>query len=193
MFQMIHCNLATLLAQRHMKIAKIHQDTRISRTTLTSLAYGHAQGIQFDTLNTLCTYLNVSAADMILHLPIDIIWEKKVYSESSHVRYDTVILTIKERGKEKHHPLCMETRNYEDDGTKYSVSLTFTAPADEPDMPVASEEEVKACKEIIAALPVEFATDVSRDMMSTLSPVDPVDAENEAEVLFESPFPSLNY
>ena len=95
---MIHCNLATLLAQRHMKIAKIHQDTRISRTTLTSLAYGHAQGIQFDTLNTLCTYLNVSAADMILHLPIDIIWEKKVYSESSHVRYDTVILTIKERG-----------------------------------------------------------------------------------------------
>ena len=78
MFQMIHCNLATLLAQRHMKIAKIHQDTRISRTTLTSLAYGHAQGIQFDTLNTLCTYLNVSAADMILHLPIDIIWEKKV-------------------------------------------------------------------------------------------------------------------
>ena len=87
----------------------------------------------------------------------------------------------------------METSNYEDDGTKYGVSLTFTAPADEPDMPVASEEEVKTCKEIIAALPVEFATDVSRDMMSALSPVDPFDEENEAEVLFESPFPSLNY
>ena len=193
MFHMIHCNLATLLAQRHMKIAKIHQDTRISRTTLTSLAYGHAQGIQFDTLNTLCTYLNVSAADMILHLPLDITWEKETYSESNYVRYDTVFLTIKERGKEKRYPLCMETSNYGDDGTKYSVSLTFTAPKDEPEMPVASDAEVKACKEIIASLPVEFATDVSRDMMSSLSPVDPFDEENEAEVIFESPFPNLDY
>ena len=70
---MIHCNLATLLAQRNLKISKVYQDTGISRTTLTALAYNHAQGIQFETLNTLCTYLKVSPTDLILHVPVGLV------------------------------------------------------------------------------------------------------------------------
>ena len=63
---MIHCNLATLLAQRNLKISKVYQDTGISRTTLTALAYNHAQGIQFETLNTLCTYSRATIAPLML-------------------------------------------------------------------------------------------------------------------------------
>ena len=80
---MIHCNLATLLAQRNLKISKVYQDTGISRTTLTALAYNHAQGIQFDTLNTLCTYLKVAPTDLILHVPVDVTWTKEWYADHS--------------------------------------------------------------------------------------------------------------
>ena len=67
---MIHCNLNVLLAQRNLKISDVHKDTGISRTTLTSLAYGHAKGIQFDTLSTLCDYLHVDASELLSDQPV---------------------------------------------------------------------------------------------------------------------------
>ena len=97
---MIHCNLATLLAQRNLKISKVFQDTGISRTTLTALAYNHAQGIQFDTLNTLCTYLNVTAEDLIMHIPVEVTWTRAQYADfGDWDKYETVVLTITERGR----------------------------------------------------------------------------------------------
>lgn len=69
---MIRCNLSILLAERNLKITKVSNDTGISRTTLTSLSSNKAQGIQFDTINTLCNYLKVSPELLISHVPIDI-------------------------------------------------------------------------------------------------------------------------
>ena len=63
---MIHCNLNVLMAQRNLKITDVHNATGLSRTTLTSLAYGHAKGIQFDTLSTLCDCLQVSPYELLL-------------------------------------------------------------------------------------------------------------------------------
>ncbi len=67
---MIYCNLNVLLAQRNLKIKDVQKATGISRTILTSLAYGHAKGIQFDTLSTLCEYLQVSPSELLLDRPV---------------------------------------------------------------------------------------------------------------------------
>lgn len=69
---MIRCNLAILLAERNLKITKVSSDTGISRTTLTSLANNRSQGIQFDTINTLCNYLRVSPFQLISYVSTDI-------------------------------------------------------------------------------------------------------------------------
>ena len=69
---MIRCNLAILLAERNLRITKVSKDTGISRTTLTSLSSNKAQGIQFDTINTLCNYLNINPNQLITHTPIDV-------------------------------------------------------------------------------------------------------------------------
>lgn len=69
---MVRCNLSVLLAERNLKITKVCKDTGISRTTLTYLANNYSKGIQYDTLNTLCTYLHVSPAELISFVPVDI-------------------------------------------------------------------------------------------------------------------------
>lgn len=70
--EMIQCNLAVLLAERQFKITRVAIETGISRTTLTSLAGNNSQGVQFDTIDTLCLYLNVSPSDLLEYVPIGI-------------------------------------------------------------------------------------------------------------------------
>ncbi|WWU64684.1 helix-turn-helix transcriptional regulator [Clostridium baratii] len=69
---MIRCNLAVLLAERNLKITTVSKDTGISRTTLTSLSNNYSQGIQFETINTLCDYLKITPNQLINYIPIDI-------------------------------------------------------------------------------------------------------------------------
>lgn len=64
---MLKCNLAVLLAERKLKISKVAADTGISRTTLTALSSNQSQGIQFDTLNTLCSHLRVTPAEFFCY------------------------------------------------------------------------------------------------------------------------------
>ncbi len=69
---MIFCNLKVLLAQRNISISKMSEDTQISRTTLTALCSNKSGGIQFDTLNMICSYLNVLPHEVILFSPYSI-------------------------------------------------------------------------------------------------------------------------
>ena len=75
---MLKCNLAVLLAERKLKISKVATDTGISRTTLTALSSNQSQGIQFDTLNTLCSYLRVTPAEFFCYAPFEVRVEIKV-------------------------------------------------------------------------------------------------------------------
>lgn len=72
---MIHCNLSVLLAERRLKISRVAADTGISRTTLTALAYNNSQGIQMNTLNTLCIYLNITPDQLLSFAPVDVVPE----------------------------------------------------------------------------------------------------------------------
>lgn len=69
---MIRCNLSILLAERNLKISRVAHDTKISRTTLTSLASNRSQGVQLETINTLCSYLRVTPDEIISYFPINI-------------------------------------------------------------------------------------------------------------------------
>ena len=69
---MIQCNLAVLLAERNLKISKVASDTGISRTTLTSLVNNYSQGIQFDTLNSLCVYLRITPEKLFSFAPFEV-------------------------------------------------------------------------------------------------------------------------
>ncbi|MDY4720693.1 MAG: helix-turn-helix transcriptional regulator [Clostridium paraputrificum] len=69
---MIRCNLAVLLAERNLRISKVSEMTKISRTTLTALSNNYSQGIQFDTINTLCSFLNITPDQLISFIPLEI-------------------------------------------------------------------------------------------------------------------------
>lgn len=81
---MIHCNLAVLLAERNLKIKKISDDTGISRTTLTALSNNYSQGVQFNTLNTLCIYLDVTPNDLMLFYPLDFVNKEILKVSNTH-------------------------------------------------------------------------------------------------------------
>ena len=66
---MITTNLKILLAERNLTISKVCDDTGISRTTLTALCSNKSKGVQFDTLDTLCNYLNVLPEDILTFSP----------------------------------------------------------------------------------------------------------------------------
>ena len=73
---MILTNLKVLLAERNLSISKVSNDTGISRTTLTALSSNNCKGIQFDTLDMLCSYLNIMPDDFFLYSPYRITFRK---------------------------------------------------------------------------------------------------------------------
>ncbi|MGG0756707.1 helix-turn-helix domain-containing protein [Brevibacillus laterosporus] len=72
---MIKCNLAVLLAERGLKIVDVAKATGISKTTLGALYHNSGKGVQFETLNSLCKYLNVSISDLFTHHIFNIVLE----------------------------------------------------------------------------------------------------------------------
>ncbi|MDT2760490.1 helix-turn-helix domain-containing protein [Enterococcus xiangfangensis] len=69
---MIRNNLALLLTERNLKITKVANDTKISRTTLTALNQNDNKMIQMDTINTLCRYLKITPCDFFDYVPFDV-------------------------------------------------------------------------------------------------------------------------
>ena len=69
---MILCNLKNLLTEKGTNISRVARDTGISRTTLTSLYNNACQGVQLDTVNTLCKYLNIGIENLFLFSKYDI-------------------------------------------------------------------------------------------------------------------------
>lgn len=68
---MIISNLRIRLAERGYNVTKVSKDTGVSRTTISSLADGQAKGVQLDTINTLCTYLEITPQDLFDFYPAD--------------------------------------------------------------------------------------------------------------------------
>lgn len=59
------------MAERQLKITRVANDTRISRTTLTALSQEQSKGVQLDTLNTLCNYFNITPCEFFDYIPYE--------------------------------------------------------------------------------------------------------------------------
>ena len=63
-FRMIVNHLPTLLAERRLKVADAVRATGISKTTLHKIYNNQSSRIDFDTINSLCQFLDVQVGDI---------------------------------------------------------------------------------------------------------------------------------
>ena len=122
-------NLSVLLAERRLTLSKVSEDTRISRTTLTALTAGHAKGVQFDTLNTLCQYLNVAPGDLFLYRPFDL-----TAASTGLPGHSAVTFTLRRAGRpeETHALACDAEYLFSDAHTLDALRVRLTSPKDDP-------------------------------------------------------------
>ena len=62
---MVRVHLSRLMGEKRVKISDLERDTGLSRTTLTRLYHEKASRLDFETLEILCTYLDVGVADLL--------------------------------------------------------------------------------------------------------------------------------
>jgi DNA-binding Xre family transcriptional regulator len=66
----IICNLNVLMSERRLSIQDVADDTKLSRTTISALVNENGKGIQFDTMDVLCKYLNVTPGELFSYVYI---------------------------------------------------------------------------------------------------------------------------
>lgn len=160
---MIRCNLAVLLAERSVKIVRMAADTELSRTTLTALATNKSTGIQYDTLEKICRYLNVTPSDLFVMYPIDF----NVSVEFDRVDHRALLIFDVAKPPEptvKYH-LLAEIDYYfgstDDSVTGFSMKIGAIDDTIENWLYTDEQKDEAAynkIKEIISALPPQFTT-----------------------------------
>lgn len=63
--EIMNNNFKNILESRYWTIATVQEHTGISRSTLTSIYYQRAKGIQFDTLKKICHFLGITPNDLL--------------------------------------------------------------------------------------------------------------------------------
>lgn len=58
-------NVRVLMAMKQVTVSKLHQETNISRTTLTTIKTGEFKMIQTRILETLANYFEVTVAQLV--------------------------------------------------------------------------------------------------------------------------------
>lgn len=62
---MIKCNFAEMIGARKLKVSDVVRETGINRSTLTRLYHETTSRIDFDTLETLCRFLDCEVGDFL--------------------------------------------------------------------------------------------------------------------------------
>lgn len=75
---MIRNRLSELLSERGLKITKVAKDTGISRNTLTATAQNDSRMIQYETIDTLCSYLGVYPNDFFQYIPYSVSYSVQI-------------------------------------------------------------------------------------------------------------------
>lgn len=63
---MIVCKLPIVLAERKMRVADLIRGTGINKTTLHKLYNGELTRIDLDTIDRICTYLEIEVGDLFV-------------------------------------------------------------------------------------------------------------------------------
>lgn len=69
---MIKCNLAVLLAEKGLKMVDVINRTGIAKATIRALYHNTGKGIQFETLNTLCEFLDITPGEFFSHIDFEV-------------------------------------------------------------------------------------------------------------------------
>ena len=62
---MIKCNLSALMGAKRLKISDVVRDTSINRSTVNRLYHETTTRIDYETLETLCKYLNCDVGEFL--------------------------------------------------------------------------------------------------------------------------------
>jgi DNA-binding Xre family transcriptional regulator len=57
-------NLAVLLAERGLRMIDVVTEAGLNKNTVSSLYYNRSTGIQYDTLEKICNYLQIEPSDL---------------------------------------------------------------------------------------------------------------------------------
>lgn len=63
---MIKSNLAVLLAERKMRVADLVKETGINKSTLYKLYNDESVRIDFETIDKICSALNIQVGDLLI-------------------------------------------------------------------------------------------------------------------------------
>ena len=160
---MIKCSLSILLAERNLKITKVSKETGISRTTLTALYYNTNQGIQFDTLNTLCKYLRITPSDLILYNEYDVSLKNMNFYDEDE-RIISLEIKITDKNKDNIYHLagtCDIDFLNEDDDVTTGVNVSLYVPIFEDDQLNTKNLKIK---NYLQNLPRIFLTELEDDL-----------------------------
>lgn len=194
---MVRCNLSVLLAERNLKITKVCNDTGISRTTLTYLANNYSKGIQYDTLNTLCSYLKVSPGELISFVPVDI-YIGYVHRDGTNLDIE---LTISRNGKTVTSGLLgtLQFDFSDSDDPYFSQRINlhkpcgvyiYVEPWDDESNPLY-KDEIEFTINAFQSLPIPFLIDIENDITSEI--VNDLDYEYQLDTLPEPIFTSFQW
>jgi len=64
---MVICKLPILLAERKMRVADLIRGTGINKTTLHKLYNGELTRIDLETIDRICSYLNIQVGDLLVY------------------------------------------------------------------------------------------------------------------------------
>ena len=180
---MIKNNFDELVAQRKLKITRISNDTGLSRPTLNSLSRDDGKGIQYDTLNTLCKYFNITPCEFFDYLPFDLEYnieqdteEELVPNSEDGIEYRTrcdYILFINMKGKNQNKTFeikidVKKTYNLTDpiEGNLYEY-LKFDI--NNIDILIVGNPEALSFIELVKGLSASWQTKIQLDILLFIS------------------------
>lgn len=97
---MIKCNLAEIMLRKGVKIKDVAKSTGISRTTLTALSYNHSKGVQFDTFDKICSFLDIEPGELFSHFDFDYEVIEALESQNQFVFFLTLKFHLKDESFE---------------------------------------------------------------------------------------------
>lgn len=193
---MLKSNLSVLMAERGLKIAKVYEDTGISKTTLMALSENTGKGVQFDTVDKLCNYLGVTPSDFFAYVPV--IWDMSI-SKREKTPHDYIVVTVKNSKLKRSYQLHVffySAENYDFPIENEKFDLWMKVNVEKSD--TYNEDDFFG---MLEAFPITFENDFRNDivnlseeiLMSYLKKNDDIQVFTEHSGLFEyKPFSVAN-
>lgn len=170
---MIKNRLSILLAERNLTAAKVYEETKISKSTLSSLVNNANEGLQTKTLDTLCNFLEITPCDFFEYLDfiyeISVEYEKKDfvgYADKTFALQNYLSLTIVfKKGKNVigfEFPLTVTNEPYDSDQW-FDKSVNYFISNH------GYSDQSESVANYIESMPITFKTDFTNTLAKKIS------------------------